>query len=57
MLLAFNALPVPLLRQVYFLDASFLFVFWKVLDGLLGAIGSILSHFGGILGFQGKVDL
>ena len=57
MFLAFNALPVPLLRQVYFLmildsffDVSCLFVFWKVLDGLLGAIGSILRSFGGHFG-------
>ena len=51
---ALNALPVHLLRQVYFLlifesflDVSFLFVFWKVLQGSLGALGSILESFGG----------
>ena len=54
---ALNALPVHLLRQVYFLmildsffDVSCLFVFWRVLDGLLGAIGSILGSFGGHFG-------
>ena len=51
---ALNALPVHLLRQVYFLlifesflDVSFLFVFWKVLQGSSGALGSILESFGG----------
>ena len=51
---ALNALPVHLLRQVYFLlifefflDVSFLFVFWKVLEWSLGALGSILESFGG----------
>ena len=33
-----------------FFDVSCLFVFWKVLDGLLGAIGSILRSFGGHFG-------
>ena len=54
MLSGFNALPVPSLRQVYFLiifesffGVSFLFVFGEVLDVLLGAIGSILESFGG----------
>ena len=30
-----------------FFDVSFLFVSWKVLEGSLGALGSILESFGG----------
>ena len=51
--LLLSALPVPLLRQVYFfvfLRSSFVFcfpfVFWRVLEGSLGAR---MAHFGSIL--------
>ena len=55
--LALNALPVHLLRQVYFFvflsflfRVCFLFVWWKVLEGSFGArrvlFGSILETFG-----------
>ena len=51
--LALNALPVHLLRQVYFLGlfgfvffVRFPFFFWEGLEGPLGAIGSIWEPFG-----------
>ena len=51
--LLLSALPVPLLRQVYFFvflrfffRVCFLFVFWKVLEGSFGAR---MAHFGSIL--------
>ena len=51
--LLLSALPVPLLRQVYFLvflrfffRVCFLLVFWKVLEGSFGAR---MAHFGSIL--------
>ena len=50
---ALNALPVHLLRQVYFFDffcvffcVGFLCVFWEALRGPLGALGSIWEPFG-----------
>ena len=55
--LVLNALPVPLLRQVYFFLflrsfflVCFLFVFLEVLEGPLGALGSILDPFGDSFG-------
>ena len=55
--LGLNALPVPLLRQVYcflflrfFFLVCFLLVFLEVLEGTLGALGSILEAFGEHLG-------
>ena len=51
--LLLSALPVPLLRQVYFFvflrfffRVCFLLVFWKVLEGSFGAR---MAHFGSIL--------
>ena len=55
--LLLSALPVPLLRQVYFLvflrfffRVCFLLVFWKVLEGSFGARMLILDQFWGHLG-------
>ena len=59
--LLLSALPVPLLRQVYFFvflrfffRVCFLLVFWKVLEGSFGArmahFGSILRSFGSHFG-------
>ena len=67
--LALNALPVHLLRQVYFFlflgslfCVRFLFVFLEALEGPLEVIGSILGHLGSIFVsfwslFQGRVGL